>query len=107
MLPTTQYEYQKGLGKYDAHLCVFNALQSGYESRQEPRIVKIIFSDDFNRVNHTEILLINAQLCEYFEVLCCLFVHTFSSLGRSTSWSMFVAINYLITWCRERLGSVL
>ena len=44
VLPTTQFAYRKGLGTYDALLCVSHTLQSALESGQEARIVQIDFS---------------------------------------------------------------
>ena len=56
MLPTTQIDYQKGVGSCDALLCVSHRLQSALESGQEARIVHIDFSAAFDRVNHLGIL---------------------------------------------------
>ena len=56
MLPTTQFAYQKGLGTFDALLCISHTLQSALESGQEARIVQIDFSAAFDRVNHLGIL---------------------------------------------------
>ena len=56
VLPTTQFAYRKGLGTYDALLCVSHILQSALESGQEAKIVKIDFSAAFDRVNHLGIL---------------------------------------------------
>ena len=56
MLPTTQLAYQKGLGTFDALLCVTHILQSALESGQDSRIVQIDFSAAFDRVNHQGIL---------------------------------------------------
>ena len=56
VLPTTQFAYRKGLGSYDALLCVSHALQSALESGQEARIVQIDFSAAFDRVNQQGIL---------------------------------------------------
>ena len=39
VLPTTNFEYRKGLGTCDALLCVSHTLQSALESGQEARIV--------------------------------------------------------------------
>ena len=47
----TQFAYQKGLGTYDAFLCVSYTLQSALESGQEATIVQIDFSAAFDRVN--------------------------------------------------------
>ena len=44
VLPTTQFTYRKGLGIFDALLCVSHTLQSALESGQEARIVQIDFS---------------------------------------------------------------
>ena len=51
VLPTTQFAYQKGLGTFDALLCLSHALQSALESGQEARIVLIDFNAAFDRVN--------------------------------------------------------
>ena len=56
VLPFTQFAYRKGLGTYDALLCVSHALQSALESGQEARTVKIDFSAAFDSVNHLGIL---------------------------------------------------
>ena len=56
MLPTTQFAYMKGLGTYDALLCVSHTLQSALESGQEARIIQIDFSAAFDTVNHQGIL---------------------------------------------------
>ena len=56
MIPTTQFAFRKGLGTYDALLCVSHTLQSALESGQEARIVQIDFSAAFDRVNHQGIL---------------------------------------------------
>ena len=56
VLPTTQFAYRKGLGTYDALLCVSHTLQSALESGHEARIVQIDFSAAFDRVNHLGIL---------------------------------------------------
>ena len=51
-IPTTQFAYRKGLGTWDALLCVSHILQSALESGEEARIVQIDFSAAFDRVNH-------------------------------------------------------
>ena len=56
VLPTTHFAYQKGLGTYDALLCVSHTLQNALENGQEARIVQIDFSAAFDRVNHLGIL---------------------------------------------------
>ena len=56
VLPTTKFAYRKGLGTYDALLCMSHTLQSALESGQEARIVQIDFSAAFDRVNHLGIL---------------------------------------------------
>ena len=56
VLPDTRFAYRKGLGTCDALLCVSHTLQSALESGQEARIVKIVFSAAFDRVNHLGIL---------------------------------------------------
>ena len=56
VLPTTQFAYWKGLGTWDALLCVSHTLQSAFENGQEVRIVQIDFSAVFDRVNHLGIL---------------------------------------------------
>ena len=60
VLPTTQFAYRKGLGTYDALLCVAHSLQSALEMGQEARIVQIDFSAAFDMVNHQGILF---KLC--------------------------------------------
>ena len=74
MLPTTQFAYRKGLGTYDALLCVSHSvvtLQSAMESGQEARIVQIDFSAAFDGVNHLGILISFALWV--LEVLSCLY----------------------------------
>ena len=56
VLPPTQFAYRKGLGTFDALLCVSHTLQSALESGQKARIVQIDFSATFDRVNHLGIL---------------------------------------------------
>ena len=56
VLPTTQFAYRKGLGTFDALLCVSHTLQSALESEQEARIVQIDFSAAFDWINHQGIL---------------------------------------------------
>ena len=56
VLPTTQLAYWKGLGTYDALLCVSHTLQNALESGQEAKIVQIDFCAAFVRVNHRGIL---------------------------------------------------
>ena len=56
MLPTTQFDYRKGLGTCDALLCVSHTLQSALDSGQDARIVQIDFSAAFDRVIHLGIL---------------------------------------------------
>ena len=56
VLPTTQFDYRKGLGTWDALLCVSHTLQSALENGQEARIVQIDFSAAFDRVNNLGIL---------------------------------------------------
>ena len=60
VLPTTQFDYRKGLGTCDAILFVAHSLQSALEMGQETRIVQIDFSAAFDRVNHQLILF---KLC--------------------------------------------
>ena len=55
-LPTTQFAFRKGLGTYDALLCLSYTLQSALESEQEAWIVQIDFSAAIDRVNHQGIL---------------------------------------------------
>ena len=43
VLPTTQCADRKGLGTYDAILCVTHILQSALETGQETRMVQIDF----------------------------------------------------------------
>ena len=52
MLPSTQFDYRKGLGTGDAHLLVYHTHQSTLESGQEAKNVQIDFSAAFDRVNH-------------------------------------------------------
>ena len=52
VLPTTQFDYRKGLGTNNALLCIPHMLQSVLESRQEARILQIDFSAAFYRVNY-------------------------------------------------------
>ena len=47
VLPTTKFAYRKGLGTYDALLCVSHTLQSELKSIQEARILQIDFSAAF------------------------------------------------------------
>ena len=56
VLPSTQFAYWKGLGTYDALLCVSHTLESALESGQEDRIVQIDFSAAFDRVKNRGIL---------------------------------------------------
>ena len=56
VLPTTQFASQKGLGTYDALLCVSHTRQSALESGQDARIVQIDFGAAFDKVNHLGIL---------------------------------------------------
>ena len=56
MFPTTQFAYRRGLGTFDALLCVPHTLQSALESWQKARIVQIDFSAAFDWVNHLGIL---------------------------------------------------
>ena len=48
--------YRRGLGTYDALLCVSHTLREALESGQEARLVQIDFSAAFDRVNHQGIL---------------------------------------------------
>ena len=52
VLPTTQFDYLKGLGTCDVFLYVSHTLQSVLESVQEARVVHIDFSAAFDRGNH-------------------------------------------------------
>ena len=56
VLQTAQFTYRKGLGTYDALLCMSHTLQSALENGQEARIVQIDFSAAFDRVNHLGLL---------------------------------------------------
>ena len=56
VLPTTQFNYRKGLGTCNVLLCVSHTLQSALESGKWARIVQIDFSAAFDRVNHLGIL---------------------------------------------------
>ena len=60
MIATTQFAYIKGLGTYDALLCLAHTLQSALEMGQEARIAQIDFSAAFDRVDHQGILF---KLC--------------------------------------------
>ena len=62
VLPTTQFDYRKGLGTCDALLCVSHTLQSALENGQEARIVQIDFSAAFDRVNHLGAFSISSSL---------------------------------------------
>ena len=55
-LPTTDFACRKGLGTYDALLCVSHSVQSALESGQEARIIQIDFGAAFDTVNHQGIL---------------------------------------------------
>ena len=52
VFPSTQFAYRKGMGTFDAHLCVSHTLQSALESRQEARIVQIDFTAVFYGLKH-------------------------------------------------------
>ena len=52
VLSTTQFAYQKHLGKFDVLLRVSHTLRCAFESGQEARIVQIDFSAAFDWVNH-------------------------------------------------------
>ena len=52
VLPTTQFAFRKGLGLWDALLCVSHTQQGALESGQEARIGQIDISVSFYRVNH-------------------------------------------------------
>ena len=56
VLPATQFAYRKGLGTYDAFLCVSHTLKTALQSGQEDRIVQIAFRGAFGRVNYQGIL---------------------------------------------------
>ena len=56
VLPTTQFTYMKSLGTCDDLLCVVHTLQSAQEMEQEARIVQMVFSAAFDRVNHQGIV---------------------------------------------------
>ena len=60
VLPTTQFAYGKGLGTYDAILCVAHTLQYTLEMGEEARMVQIEFSAVCDYVNHQGILF---KLC--------------------------------------------
>ena len=51
VLKTTQFAYRKGLGTFNALLCMAHTFQSDLEMEQEARIVQIDFSSVFYRVN--------------------------------------------------------
>ena len=69
VLPTTQFAYRKGLGAFDALLCVAHSLHSALEMGQEARIVQIDFSAAFDKVNHFTSSSVQWELV----VQCCLF----------------------------------
>ena len=73
VLPTTQFDYRKGLGTCDALPFVSHTLQSALKNGQEARIVQIDFSAAFDKVNHLGILY---KLCSVGiggSVLSCLY----------------------------------
>ena len=76
------------------------ALQSG----QEARIVQIDFSAAFDWVNHQGILYESIGSALWvFEVLCCLYWHSFCQTDRSMLWWMAVGVNWLMLFqeCRR------
>ena len=77
VLPTTQFAYRKGLGTYDALLCLSHTLQSALESGQEARIVEIDFSAAFDRVNHQGILY-KLYLFHGYSRFCVVYIDTVS-----------------------------
>ena len=72
VLPTTQFEYQKGLGTCDALSCVSHTLQGALESGQEATIVMIDFSIVFDRVIYQGILYKLCSVGIRGSVLCIL-----------------------------------
>ena len=56
VIPTTHFDYRKGLGTCDTLPCVSHTLQSALESGQKARIVQMDFSAALDRVNHLGIL---------------------------------------------------
>ena len=90
-LPTTQFAYRKGLGTYDALLCMSNTLQS---ARQEARIVQIDFNAAFDRVNHLGILY---KLCSVGIVGSILSILTQFLSSRSQQ--------VMVDGCRDKVNS--
>ena len=75
VLPTTQFAYRKGLGTYDANLCVSHALQNALESGEKARIKQIDFCAPFDKVNLQGILF---KLCSVYWRLCVVNIDTVS-----------------------------
>ena len=101
MLPTTQFDYQKGLGTCDALLCVSHTAQSALESGQEAGIVQIDFCSAFDRVNQMGILY---RLCTVGiggSVLSIL-TQILSNRSHTLRW-MVVGVNWLMLFkkCRR------
>ena len=93
VLPTTQFAYRKGFDTCDALLCVIHTLQSSLERGKEVRSVQIDFIAAVDRVMTIRGSSSNSALGE-FEVLCCLFCHSFSLICHSMSWCMVVGRNW-------------
>ena len=92
MLPTAQFAYRKGLGTCDMLLCLSHTLKSAIESGREARIVQSNFS----------------SVLGLFEVLCCLYLHSFYQTGHSTLWWIVIGVNWLTNVVSGvTLGSVL
>ena len=70
MLSTTQFAYRKGLGTYDALLCMSNTLLCALESVQQAGIVQIDFSSAFEGSTSWAFSISSALWV--LEVLCCL-----------------------------------
>ena len=56
ILPPTQYGFREGLGTCDAMLHVAHVFQAALDSGAEARLVQLVFSVVFDRVNHAAII---------------------------------------------------
>ena len=89
--PSTQFAYRKGLGAWDALLCVSH-MQSALESGQDARFVQIDFSAGFDNVRHRCILY---KLCSEGIGGSVLSILTqFLSTDHSTLWWMVIGVNW-------------
>ena len=95
VLPTTQFAYRKGLGTFDALMCVSHTLQSALESGQVARIVHVYFSAAFDRVNHLGILY----------KLCCVGIGG-SVLSILTQFLSNRSQEVMVDGCRSKLVNV-